>query len=133
LFAFYHRITCNTSFFTIKKIIKARTIKKHGIKTNAVITHITLIKFSKGSSDNLTLEYKDSAGTRHVAKATTLPGQYKPGDMMPLKYLHNKPSHYTIEGMQQGQWVILVFCILLLVFTIFASYKLNQMTESSNY
>jgi hypothetical protein len=120
-------------FFTIKKIIKARAVQKHGINTHAVITHIALIKFSRGTSDNLTLEYSDSTGTRHAAKATTVPGQYKPGDTMPLKYLSDKPSCYTIDGMQQGQWVILVFCILLLAFTIFASFKIDEMLQGSNF
>ena len=119
-------------FFTLKKIIRARTVKQHGIKTQAVITHISLIKFSKGASDSLTLEYKDSTDTRHLAKVTTVPGQYKPGDSMPLRYLNNKPSHYTIDGMEQGQWAILIFCMLLLAFTIFASYKIDEMVQSSN-
>ena len=129
----HHRRTGVLVFFTINKIIRARTVKQHGIKTQAVITHITLINFSKGASDNLTLEYNDNTGTRHLAKATTVPGQYKPGDTMALRYLNNKPSHYTIDGMQQGQWVILIFCILLLAFTIFASYKLDEMVQAGNY
>jgi len=128
----HYRHTRYTCFFYHQKIIRARTIKQRGIKTQVVITHITLINFSKGASDNLTLEYNDSTGIRHRAQATTVPGQYKPGDTTPLRYLDNKPSYYTIDGMEQGQWVILVFCILLLAFSIFASYKIDEMVQSSN-
>jgi hypothetical protein len=120
-------------FFTIKKIVKARAVERHGIETIAEITHIALQKSSKGSSDRLTLEYSDNTGKRHAATASTLAGQYKPGSTMPLKYLRHNPSHYTIEGMQQGQWVILIFCILLLAFAIFASFKIDEMLQGSNF
>lgn len=120
-------------FFTIKKIIRARTIAQRGVKTHAVITHITVVNFSRNSSDSLTLEYSDSTGARHAAKATTIAGQYRPGDTMLLKYLDNKPSHYTIDGMEQGQWVILIVGILLLAFTIYASYKIDELVQAGNY
>lgn len=117
----------------IKKIIKVRSIAKHGIKTNAVITHIRMIRFSKSTIDKLTLEYTDYTGTRHPAKATTVPGHYKTGNTMPLKYLDNKPSAYTIDDTQQGDWVLLIVCVLLLAFTIFASYKIDELVQSSNF
>jgi hypothetical protein len=119
--------------FAIKKIIRARRIAKHGIKTNAVITHIRMIRFSKSTSDKLTLEYTDNKGTRHSTKATTVPGHYKTGNTMPLKYLDNKPSAYAIDNTQQADWVLLVVCILLLAFTIFASYKIDELVQSSNF
>jgi hypothetical protein len=119
-------------FFT-QKILRIRAIEKHGVKTSALIIQIRLFKFSKGSTDSLTLEYSDSTGTRYKAKATAAPGQYRQGDTMALKYLSNKPSAYVIDGMLQGQWFLLIFCILLLAFAIFASYKVNSMVQGGVY
>ena len=120
-------------FLTLRKIIKVRNIEKYGIKTNAVVTHIRSIRSGRNWSDKLTLEYTDYTGIRHSAKATTVPGHYKTGNTMPLKYLDNKPSAYAIDNTQQGDWVLLVVCILLLAFTIFASYKIDELVQSSNF
>jgi hypothetical protein len=120
-------------FIFIKKVIRARTIEQHGVRTNAVITFIMPVSFGEGSSDNLILEYTDNTGKCHSAKAMTVQGQYKPGDTMPLRYLNDTPSAYTIDGMQQSHWALLIFCILLLAFAIFASYKLDEMVPPGNY
>lgn len=120
-------------FFAIKKLIQLKVIHKKGIKTNAVITQITLNRSSKGSSQSLIMEYADRTGIRYTAKATITTGQYQHGNIMPLKYLDNKPSQYAIDGMLQGQWFILVFLVVLLAFAIFASYKINEMAQSGDY
>lgn len=119
--------------FFINKIVTIRAIDKHGIKTNALITQVRLLKFSKGSLDSLTLEYADDTGKQHKAKASTAPGQYKQGDTLPLKYLSKKPSRYVIAGMPQGQWFLLIFCVILLAFAIFASYKIDELVQAGNY
>jgi hypothetical protein len=119
-------------FFTIKKIIRARAVEKHGVKTNAVVTHIMFFRSSRGSADSVTLQYTDDAGAAHTAKITTAAGKHSIGDSIPLKYLSAEPSSYNIEGMRQGLWAILIFCTLLLAFAIFASFKLNEMAEDSN-
>ncbi|MES2849155.1 MAG: hypothetical protein V4685_08870 [Bacteroidota bacterium] len=59
-----------------------------------------------------------------------MPWHYRPGNAMRLKYLVNKPFRYVIDGMQQDQWVILIVSILLLAFTIFASYKIDEIVPS---
>lgn len=119
--------------FCFNKIMKVKAIKKHGIQTNAIVTHIRLNKYNKGSSDSVTLEYADSSGTRHAAKLTTAPGHYKIGNTMPLKYQHEKPSRYVLDGMLQGQWFLFIFSVLLLAFAIFASFKVDEMVTSGNY
>lgn len=54
--------------------MKIGAIEKYGVKSYAVVTRIVLLKFSKGSPDDLTLEYNDGTGKRCAAKATTVPG-----------------------------------------------------------
>ena len=115
------------TLFCINKIRHVKAIKKHGIQTNAIVTHIRLIKYSKGSSDSVTLAYADKAGIWHTAKATTTPGHYKVGNTISLKYQQDKPSRYILNGMLQGQWFLFIFSVLLLAFAIFASYKVNEM------
>jgi hypothetical protein len=106
---------------------------KEGIAVDAVIRQVVAQRFNRTSMDMLTLEYPDAA-TGHIypAKATTLPGKYRAGDTMPLWYLSNDPSKYALDN-GKGYWGVLIFCILLLAFTIFASIKINEMVRSGNY
>jgi len=109
-----------------------KAIYKSGIATDAFITHVSTRRIGKTTMDILTLEYTDTAGRRHPAKATVSVGKYRPGQRMPVKYLHQKPARYAFDN-GKGYWAILIFCILLLMFTIFASYKINEMLQSGNY
>jgi len=120
-------------FVTITKIIKVKSIEQHGIKTNAVVTHIRPIRSGRNWSDKLTLEYKDNRGTSHSAKATTVKGHLKAGNTMSLKYSNNKPSAYSIDGTQKGDWVLLIVWILLLAYTIYASFKIDEMIQSGYF
>ncbi|MFT3681646.1 MAG: hypothetical protein QM791_15350 [Ferruginibacter sp.] len=120
-------------FFSVKKIIKAGKIKQQGIKAHGIITQVTFVHFSKGSFDKIQVAYKDDKGIYHTANASTTPGQYKPGDTMPVTYRKDKPAEYTMDGMPQGQWALLIFSALLLAFTIFASFKINELVEAGNY
>jgi hypothetical protein len=119
--------------FCINKIMNVRAIKENGIQTDAVVTHIRLIRHSKGSSDSVKLEYADGSGNRHAAKVTTAPGHYKIGNTVPLKYQQQKPSRYIIDGMLQGQWFLFILSVLLFAFAIFASFKVDEMLTSGNY
>lgn len=118
---------------SIIKIARAKNICRNGTHTQGVVTQIALLHFSKGSFDNVVLEYQDSNGKYHAAKITTTPGQYNRGDAIPLKYLQHKPSQYIIDGMKQGQWGILIFSALLLAFMIFASFKICELAEGTHY
>jgi hypothetical protein len=116
---------------TIWRMRVAATIKKNGTAVNAVVTHITTIRTGKGGSmDILTLEYRDRATNRpYNGRATVAPGKYKTGDPMPVVYLPEKPSKYAIDT-NKAYWAVLIFCMLLFLFVLFAVYKINGMVQS---
>lgn len=116
---------------TIWRMRVASTIKKNGVPATAIVTRINTIRTGKGGSmDILTLEYRDHATNQvHKGKATVSTGKYKTGDAMPVVYLRDKPSKYAINT-NKAYWAVLIFCIILFLFVVFAVYKLNEMVES---
>lgn len=119
--------------FFARRISRIKAAEKNGQQTQAAVTGIYRLNSSKGTSDVVTFQYQDTTGQWHAGKITTGVGQYAIGDSIPLKYSPGKASFYIIKGMEQGQWVLLIFCLLILIFMIFASYKLNEMVESGAY
>ncbi len=120
-------------FFAVKKIVTIRAIEKKGVATHALIINVSLMRSGRNWWDKLKMEYADSTGTRHAAKATTLRGHYKIGYTMPLKYLYNKPAQYAIDGMQRGQWVLVIVSFFLQVFSIYAAFKIDAMVQYGNF
>lgn len=118
-------------FLTIRRMRVAVKIKKNGIHTNGVITRINTIRTGRGGAmDILTLEYKDAAtGQPHNGRATVTPYKYKVGDSMPVVYLPDRPSKYAIDA-KNAYWGVLIFCIILFLFAVFATYKINEMVQS---
>ncbi len=118
---------------TIWRMINSKKIKRDGIYTDAVIKDIKRFRAPKGGSvDLLIMEYKDRAtGIAYKAKATVTPMKHSIGDRMTVAYLPNKPSKYAIDT-KGAYWFILIFCIMLFLFVIFAVYKINEMTKTSN-
>ncbi len=119
-------------FLIVKKMRTVKSIYKSGIATDAFITNVSTRRIGRTTMDILTLEYTDTAGRRHPAQATVNVGKYRSGQRMPIKYLHQNPARYAFDN-GKTYWAILIFCILLLLFTIFASYKINEMIQSSNF
>jgi Protein of unknown function (DUF3592) len=113
---------------TIWRMKKNAAIKKKGIHVNAVVTNIKTVRTSRGGSfDLLTLEYKERAtGRPFYGKATVSPNRYKRGAPFPVAYLPDKPASYAVDS-TKGYWAILIFCILLFLFVLFAIYKINEM------
>jgi Protein of unknown function (DUF3592) len=116
---------------TIWRMQVAAKIKKKGVYTNGVITHISTIRTRPGGAiDILTLEYKDRVtGQPYNGRATVTHQKYKTGDTMPVIYLPDKPSKYAIDT-KKAYWAVLIFCIILFLFVLFAVYKINEMVES---
>jgi hypothetical protein len=116
---------------TIRRMQAAAKIKKNGVYANSVVTHISTIRTGRGGAiDILTLEYKDRAtGKPYNGRATVTPHKYKIGDTMPVVYLPDKPSKYAIDT-KKAYWAVLIFCIILFLFVLFAVYKINEMVES---
>jgi hypothetical protein len=118
-------------FFILKKMKKVNNIKKQGITTDAFITHISTRRMGKTTVDVLTLEYKDAAGRRHPAKATIQVGKYRMGQRIPIKYLPQNSAQYGFDDVS-GYWFILIFCILLFLFALFAVYKINEALQGAD-
>lgn len=116
---------------TIRRMQVAAKVKKNGVYTNAVILHISTIRTRPGGAiDILTLEYKDRAtGHPYKGRATVTSQKYKVGDAMPIIYLPATPSKYALDT-KKAYWAVLIFCILLLLFVVFAVYKINEMVRS---
>ena len=119
-------------FYIIKKMMKARSVQQNGVTTDAFITNVHTHRFHKGSMDILTLEYTDAAGRRYPAKATVTVGKYRAGQSIPVSYLPRDPGNYSFDK-GQGYWGVLIFFILLFLFTIFASYKIDELVKAGNY
>lgn len=125
-------IPCFLIFFIIKKLLKVKSIQRDGIHTDATITHIRSLRINRGCMDLLTLEYKDRLGRYYPAKASVTAGKYRIGERMPVSYLPQKPTHYAFNN-GNTYWGILIFCIILLLFALFASYEINKMAETMYY
>ena len=116
---------------TIWRMQNAAAIKKNGIATNGIIKHIRTINTGKGGRmDILTIEYKDRAtGQPYNARASVSRKRHRVGDPMTVTYLPGKPSRYAIDT-KGAYWFILIFCIILFLFVLFAIYKINEMVRS---
>ena len=116
---------------TIWRMQVAATIKKKGVYTNGVITHIRTIRTGRGGAmDILTLEYKDRATNRpYNGRAIVTPQKYKVGNTMQVVYLPDKPSKYAIDT-KKAYWAVLIFSIILFLFVLFAVYKIDGMVQT---
>ncbi len=116
---------------TIWRMRAAAKIKKNGMYTDSIVTHISTIRTGRGGAiDILTLEYKDRAtGKPYNGRATVTINKYKIGDTMPVVYLPNKPAKYAIDT-KKAYWAVIIVCIILFLFVIFAVYKIDEMVQS---
>lgn len=130
LYIFLILIAAFPLVLTIWRMKRAAFIKKNGIYTDAIVSDIKTMRMPKGGSmDMLTLEYKErTTGRPYYGRATVVTGKNRIGDRMTIAYLPNKPEKYYINT-KGAYWVILIFCIILFAFVIFAVYKLNGMVH----
>lgn len=113
---------------TIWRMRRTARIKKMGIHCNGTITAIRSIRIKNTYIDSLTIEYRDrQTGQPYLAKATSGRGKYKRGDSMGIAYLPDKPSQYALTDTKGGYTFMLVFCIIIFLFVIFAVYKIDEM------
>jgi hypothetical protein len=109
---------------------RAHLIKKKGIYTDAIVTGIHTFRVRGTAMDILTLEYKERAtGRSYNAKATVGHQQYRTGQAMTVAYLPDKPARYAI-GHKNVYWPVLIFCIVLFLFVLFAVYKINEAVKA---
>jgi hypothetical protein len=115
---------------TIWRMRRTATIKKHGIHCNGTISSIRTVRMKSAYIDILTIEYRDRAtGQPYPAKATTSRGKYNRGDLIGIAYLPDQPSKYALTDTKGGFTFMLVFCIIIFLFVIFAVYKIDEMVK----
>ncbi|MDZ4795516.1 MAG: hypothetical protein SGI83_14640 [Bacteroidota bacterium] len=116
---------------TIWRMRWAAKIKKSGIYTDSVVTHISTLRMPRAATmDILTLEYKDRAtGKAYKGRATVAYMKYKIGDTMPVVYLPDRPAKYAIDT-KKAYWAVLIFSIILFLFVLFAVYKIDEMVRT---
>jgi Protein of unknown function (DUF3592) len=116
---------------TIWRMRRTAFIKKTGIHTNGIITSIRTVRIKSSLTDIITFEYKDRAtGRPYNGKATSQSGKYKRSDMMEVAYLPSNPAKYAITNTKGAYTIMLIFCIILFLFVLFAVYKINEMVQS---
>lgn len=116
---------------TIWRMRRSDLVKKKGIHTDAIVTKVSTVRFPHSRMDILTLEYKDRAtGQPYQGRATVTHMNNKSGDRITVAYLPDKPSKYMVADTKKGYTVILIFCILLFIFVLFAVYKINEMVQT---
>jgi hypothetical protein len=132
LYIFLIAIAAFPLALTIRRMRRAAFIKKNGVHVNATVRQIKTMRMNKTTMDLLTLEYKERAtGRSYNAKATVLSGKNKIGDSLPVAYLRDQPAKYAMD-VTSGYWFVLIFCILLFLFVIFAVYKIDGMVRTGN-
>jgi hypothetical protein len=117
----------------IIRMRRSAHIKKYGIHVSGRVADLKTFRTSRGGSfDMLTIEYKERAnGRAHYARATVKQGKYMIGDPLPVAYLERKPDKYAI-GLKTGYLAILIICIILFLFVLFAVYKINEMVKGGS-
>lgn len=116
---------------TIWKIRRTTFIRETGIHTNGSITSIRTVRMKSSLTDIITIEYKDRAtGRSYTGKATTQTGKFRLGDTMGVAYLPANPAKYAIADTKGGFTILLIFCIIIFLFVLFAVYKINEMVQT---
>ena len=115
---------------TIWRMRRAAFIKKTGIHTNGYATSIRTVRIKSSLTDVVSIEYKDRAtGLPYPGKATTEAGKFRVGDTIGVVYLPANPAKYAIADTRGGFTAMLIFCIILFLFVLFAVYKINGMVQ----
>lgn len=116
---------------TVWRIRRDAHIRKTGIHTSGHITSIRTVRLKSSLTDIISIEYRDRAtGRIYTGKASSKTGKYKRSDTMGVAYLPNDPAKYAITDTGRGYTVMLVFCILVFLFVIFAVYKIEGIVRT---
>ncbi len=116
---------------TIRFIQLEEKIRKEGITTHGVVTHIHTIRYQRGpATDRVHTRYSSIvAGQYHEANFVTRHNQFRIGQSISVKYLPCKTDKIIVSP-KRGYWLMLIFSILLLLFVFFATYKIDEMVST---
>ncbi len=118
---------------TIRYIRLEERIRKIGVSSTAVVTNIVTSRYSRNAAktDRMQVQYQCRVhGQFHDASFTEFHGKYKMGDHVPVLYLPEQPSKIVVSK-KRGYWLSLIFSILILLFMVFAVYKIDEMVQST--
>ena len=117
-------------FITIYKLRRAQRMRKQGIKTTAHVKKI--YGYSLRGMNRVLIEFPLENG-RLVSQQIVVGGvPYKEGDQLPFIYDKNDPAKNIINS-GSGYSILLVFTLLLALFSIFACYKIKKGIETGNF
>lgn len=120
---------------TIRYIRLEERIRKIGVSSTGVVTNILTSRYSRNAAktDRVQVQYQCRIhGQFHHANITEFHGKYKMGDHVPVLYLPEQPSKIVVSR-KRGYWLMLIFGILILLFMVFAVYKIDEMIEQGNF
>lgn len=116
---------------TIKRMRTAIRIKKEGIHVDGIVNSIRTVRTGKTYVDIVTFQYTDRAtGMVYPGRATVGYQKMKYSDRIPVAYLPANPGKYAVAN--TSYWMVLIFCIVLFAFVIFAVYKINEMVKDKD-
>ncbi len=111
-----------------------RSILANGVRTEAQIMEVRNVSTYRGPNyDRVYFAYlpKDSASYFSGLHLTSF-DEYKVGDKLEIYYLPDKPAKYAIPG-SKGEKAMLIFLIAIFLFSVFAAYKIWEMTKDMNF
>ena len=112
------------------KLIRLKHMRKNGVKATAVVKEI--YGYSLRGMNRVLIEFPLENG-RLVSQQIVVGGvPYKEGDQLPLIYNKNDPAKNIINS-GSGYSILLVFTLLLAMFSIFACYKIKKGIETGNF
>lgn len=116
---------------TIWRMRKTAHIKKTGVHCNGTVTSIRTVRLKNTLIDMVQIEYRDRAtGQTYFAKASSSRGKYNRGQPIGIAYLPDQPSKYALTETKGGFTAVLIFCIIVFLFVIFAVYKIDEMVKA---
>ena len=118
---------------TVRFIQLEERIRKKGISTTGIVTHIHTIRHQRGAAtDRVHTRYSSSIpGRHHDANFVTKYNRYRIGQEIPVKYIPEQPDKIVVDQ-RRGYWPMLIFSTVLLLFVFFAVYKINEMVKADD-
>ncbi|HEY0677302.1 MAG TPA: DUF3592 domain-containing protein [Chitinophagaceae bacterium] len=113
---------------TIRYVQLEEKIRKDGISTLGIVTHIHTTRYHKGpTTDRVHTRYNSNiTGHYHEANFVTAHKKYRVGQSITVKYLPEHPDKIIVAP-KRGYWPMLIFTTALFLFIIFAVYKIDEM------
>lgn len=116
---------------TIRFIRLEEKIRKEGISTSGIVTHIHTTRYQRGpATDRVHTRYSSVlAGQYYEASFVAKHNKFRVGQSISVKYLPGKTDKIIVSP-KRGYWIMLIFSVVLLLFVFFAVNKIDEMVKS---